>query len=54
MRAILESAARIGGGMSRAIAYAPRDPDAVLYGSWRIGFVGDSQTWRLNEFEPIV
>ena len=35
MRAILEDAARIGGGMARAIAYAPRDPDAVLYGSWR-------------------
>jgi hypothetical protein len=40
MRTILENAARIGGGMSRAIAYTPRDPDAVLYGSWRNGFVG--------------
>jgi hypothetical protein len=40
MRAILESAARIGAGMSRALTYAPRDPDAVLYGSWRNGFVG--------------
>jgi len=29
MRAILENAARIGGGMSRAIAYAPRDSEAV-------------------------
>ena len=27
---------------ARAIAYAPRDPDAVLYGSWRNGFVGGS------------
>jgi hypothetical protein len=42
MRTILENAARIGGGMSRTIAYAPRDPDAVLYGSWRNGFVGGS------------
>jgi hypothetical protein len=42
MRAILENAARIGGGMSRAIAYAPRDPGAVLYDSWMIGFVGGS------------
>jgi hypothetical protein len=42
MRAILEDAARIGGGMARALGYAPRDPDAVLYGSWRNGFVGGS------------
>jgi hypothetical protein len=47
MRTILENAARIGGGMSRAIAYAPRDPDAVLYGSWRNGFVG-AKTYRLH------
>jgi hypothetical protein len=48
MRAILENAARIGGGMARAIGYAPRDPDAVLYGSWRIGFVGGSHEFLRN------
>ncbi|MFE6996549.1 DUF1254 domain-containing protein [Microbacterium sp. NPDC057659] len=42
MRKILSEAARIGAGMSRAISYAPRDPDAVLYGSWRNVFVGGS------------
>src|SRR3954454_22519335 len=40
MRAILENAARIGGGMARALGSAPRGPGAVLYGSWRNGFVG--------------
>src|SRR6201999_3934155 len=42
MRAILEQAALIGGGMSRAIAYTPRDPEAVLYGAWKNAFVGGS------------
>ncbi|MGC5225016.1 DUF1254 domain-containing protein [Micromonospora sp. DT81.3] len=42
LRAILEQAAPIGAGIARVIAYAPRDPDAVLYGSWRNGFVGGS------------
>ena len=42
MRKILEQAALIGGGMSRAIAYMPRDPHAVLYGSWKNAFVGGS------------
>jgi hypothetical protein len=42
MRAILENAATIGGGMSRTLGYAPRDPEAVLYGSWKVGFVGGS------------
>src|SRR5262249_55546065 len=42
MHGILENAARIGAGMSRAVAYAPRDPEAVLYGSWKHAFVGGS------------
>ena len=42
MREILEKAARIGAGTSRAIAYAPRDPEASLYGSWKNVFVGGS------------
>jgi hypothetical protein len=40
MRAILEKAARIGAGISRALVFAPRDPDAALYGSWKEAFVG--------------
>jgi hypothetical protein len=48
MRAILEDAARIGGGMARAIAYVPRDPDAVLYGSWKNAFVGGSHEFLRN------
>ena len=48
MRAILENAARIGGGMARAIAYLPRDPDAVLYGSWKSAFVGGSHEFLRN------
>ncbi len=35
MRSILSRAAEVGAGMSRVIAYAPRDPDAELYGSWK-------------------
>jgi hypothetical protein len=42
LKAILEQAAPIAAGIARVIAYAPRDPDAVLYGSWRNGFVGGS------------
>jgi len=42
MRAILEKAARIGAGISRALIYAPRDPQATLYGSWKNLFVGGS------------
>ena len=42
LRAILEKAAPIAAGLARVIAYQPRDPDAVLYGSWRNGFVGGS------------
>jgi len=48
MRGILENAARIGGGMARAIAYLPRDPDAVLYGSWKNAFVGGSHEFLRN------
>lgn len=42
MRALLEKAARIGAGIARALVYAPRDPDAALYGSWKQAFVGGS------------
>jgi hypothetical protein len=42
MRGILSRAAQIGAGMARTLAYAPRDPEAVLYGSWKVGFVGGS------------
>jgi hypothetical protein len=42
LRAILGNAARIGAGISRALVYAPRDPDAALYGSWKQAFVGGS------------
>lgn len=42
MRAILSRAALIGAGLSRVAAYAPRDPDATLYGSWTNPFVGGS------------
>jgi hypothetical protein len=41
-RRILDQAARIGAGMARATAYAPRDPDAVITGSWKEAFVGGS------------
>ncbi|MFD4468250.1 DUF1254 domain-containing protein [Rhodococcus sp. NPDC058505] len=40
MRGILDSAARIGAGMARALSFAPRDPEASLYGSWNNAFVG--------------
>ncbi|MGC5225375.1 DUF1254 domain-containing protein [Micromonospora sp. DT81.3] len=48
LRAILERAAPIAAGLARVIAYAPRDPDAVLYGSWRNGFVGGSYEFLRN------
>ena len=48
LRAILEQAAPIAAGIARVIAYAPRDPDAVLYGSWRNGFVGGSYEFLRN------
>jgi hypothetical protein len=48
MRAILSQAARIGAGLARTVAYAPRDPEAVLYGSWKVGFVGGSHEFIRN------
>ena len=42
MREILSRAAQIGAGMARTVAYAPRDPEAALYGSWKNVFVGGS------------
>jgi hypothetical protein len=42
LRTILEQAAPIAAGIARVIGYTPRDPDAVLYGTWRNGFVGGS------------
>jgi hypothetical protein len=48
MRKILEQAAQIGAGMARGIAYAPRDPDASLYGSWKNAFVGGSYQFLRN------
>jgi len=48
MRRILDQAALIGAGMARALAYAPRDPGAVLYGSWKNAFVGGSYEFLRN------
>lgn len=48
MRAILSRAAGIGAGLARTLAYAPRDPDAVLYGSWKVAFVGGSYEFLRN------
>jgi hypothetical protein len=48
MRDILDRAAVVGAGMARALAYAPRDPGAVLYGSWRQAFVGGSHEFLRN------
>ena len=42
MRAILDNAAKVGAGMARTLAYAPRDPAARIQGSWTQGFVGGS------------
>ena len=42
LREILERAAPIAAGIARTIAYAPRDPDATVYGSWKEAFVGGS------------
>lgn len=42
MRGILEKAAPIAAAMARTVSYAPRDPDAELYGTWKNGFVGGS------------
>jgi hypothetical protein len=48
MRGILERSATIGAGFSRAVAYAPRDPEASLYGSWKNAFVGGSYEFLRN------
>jgi hypothetical protein len=48
MREILSRAAQIGAGLARTVAYAPRDPDASLYGSWKNGFVGGSYEFLRN------
>ena len=48
MRKILHNAARIGAGMSRVVAYAPRDPGAPIYGSWSNAFVGGSYEFLRN------
>jgi hypothetical protein len=48
MRGILSRAAQIGAGLARTVAYAPRDPDAVLYGSWKNAFVGGSYEFLRN------
>jgi hypothetical protein len=42
MRRILSQAAEVGAGLARVLAYAPRDPGASLYGSWKNAFVGGS------------
>lgn len=42
LRAILERAAPLAAGVARVLGYAPRDPEASLYGSWLNGFVGGS------------
>jgi hypothetical protein len=48
MRGILERAARIGAGLARTVSYAPRDPDASLYGSWKNAFVGGNYEFLRN------
>jgi hypothetical protein len=47
-RGILDQAARIGAGVARALSYAPRDPEASLYGSWKNAFVGGSYEFLRN------
>jgi len=48
MRGILSRAAEIGAGLARTIAFAPRDPEAELYGSWKNAFVGGSHEFLRN------
>lgn len=48
LKPILENAALVGAGIARVLAYAPRDPDAVLYGSWKNAFVGGSYEFLRN------
>lgn len=44
MRALLDDAARTGAAISRALVYAPRDPQAYLYegSAWMSAFLGGS------------
>jgi len=48
MREILEKAAEVGAGLARTVSYAPRDPEASLYGSWKNAFVGGSYEFLRN------
>ena len=48
MRSILSRAAQIGAGIARTVSYAPRDPAADLYGSWKNAFVGGSYEFLRN------
>ena len=48
MRGILSRAAEIGAGIARTVSYEPRDPGAVLYGSWKNAFVGGSHEFLRN------
>jgi hypothetical protein len=48
MRGILDRAARIAAGVARTIAYAPRDPEASISGSWKQAFVGGSHEFLRN------
>lgn len=48
LRRILEQAAFIGAGIARVLAYAPRDPEASLYGSWLNAFVGGDYEFLRN------
>ena len=48
LRGILSRAAEIGAGIARTVSYEPRDPDAVLYGSWKNAFVGGSHEFLRN------
>ena len=48
LRGILSRAAEIGAGIARTVSYEPRDPGAVLYGSWKNAFVGGSHEFLRN------
>ncbi len=48
LRGTLSRAAEVGAGIARTLAYEPRDPDAVLYGSWKNPFVGGSHEFLRN------
>jgi hypothetical protein len=41
-RNVLLQAAQVGAGMARTLVYAPRDPQATLYGTWKNAWVGGS------------